>query len=211
MYGSYYIYFPTYIFYHSECIHVKVFFGQNAFRGKKYQNAYFEYLHSFLMFLIHRWINMLLSFFLPGELMNAFLLSLTGNGSIIPPIYPVYVEFIWELIWLTDPLTADSLECLNASRFFITCVGSTLYQNSKHIFSEMKLCGLVLHFYIHVSVSDLYIPADRSCEYMNRSQIHECGNWETEHYNSVLKIMWPWEVSFLGIHKSEPDTYIGFS
>jgi hypothetical protein len=30
--------------------------------------------------------------------------------------------------------------------------------------------------------------ADRSWEYINRSQIHECGNWETEHYNSVLEI-----------------------
>jgi hypothetical protein len=30
--------------------------------------------------------------------------------------------------------------------------------------------------------------AGRSWEYINRSQIHECGNWETEHYNSVLEI-----------------------
>jgi hypothetical protein len=33
------------------------------------------------------------------------------------------------------------------------------------------------------------------------------GNWETEHYNSVLEIT----VSFLGKHKWEPDIYIGFS
>jgi hypothetical protein len=31
--------------------------------------------------------------------------------------------------------------------------------------------------------------ADQSLEYINCSQIHECGNWETEHYNSVLEIM----------------------
>ncbi len=31
-------------------------------------------------------------------------------------------------------------------------------------------------------------PAVWSWEYINRSQIHECGNWETEHYNSVLEI-----------------------
>ncbi len=30
--------------------------------------------------------------------------------------------------------------------------------------------------------------ADRSWEYINRSKIHACGNWETEHYNSVLEI-----------------------
>jgi hypothetical protein len=34
----------------------------------------------------------------------------------------------------------------------------TLYPNSKHIVPEMKLRGLVSNFYIHVSVSDLYIP-----------------------------------------------------
>jgi hypothetical protein len=33
--------------------------------------------------------------------------------------------------------------------------------------------------------------ADRLWEYINHSQIHECGNWETEHYNSVLEIKRP--------------------
>jgi hypothetical protein len=33
------------------------------------------------------------------------------------------------------------------------------------------------------------------------SQIYECRNWETEHYNSVLEIT----DSFLGVHKLEPD------
>jgi hypothetical protein len=32
-------------------------------------------------------------------------------------------------------------------------------------------------------------------------------NWETEHYDSVMEI----SVSILGIHKWEPDIYIGFS
>ncbi len=32
-------------------------------------------------------------------------------------------------------------------------------------------------------------------------------NWETEHYTYVLKL----SVSFLGIHKGEPDICIGFS
>ncbi len=36
-------------------------------------------------------------------------------------------------------------------------------ENSKQIFPEMKLRGIFTHFYIHVSVSDLYIPThDRS-------------------------------------------------
>jgi hypothetical protein len=42
---------------------------------------------------------------------------------------------------------------------------------------------------------------------MNLLQIYEFRNWETEHYNSFLEII----VSFLGIHKWEPDIYIGFS
>ena len=33
--------------------------------------------------------------------------------------------------------------------------------------------------------------ADRSWEYIYRSQIHGCGNWETEHYNSVLELTRP--------------------
>ncbi len=44
-------------------------------------------------------------------------------------------------------------------------------------------------------------------KYINLSQIYECRNWKTEHYNSVLEIT----VSFLGIHNWEPDFYIGFS
>ncbi len=43
--------------------------------------------------------------------------------------------------------------------------------------------------------------------YINSSQIYECRNWETEHYNSVLELT----VSFLGIHKLEPGIYIGSS
>jgi hypothetical protein len=38
--------------------------------------------------------------------------------------------------------------------------------------------------------------------------MHEFGNWETEHYNSVSEQ--GRAVSILGIYKSEPDIYIGF-
>ncbi len=63
-------------------------------------------------------------------------------------------------------------------------------KNSEQIFPEMKLRGLVPNFYIHVYGSNLYIPTIglpillycvavlRSWEYINRSQIHECRNWE---------------------------------
>ncbi len=89
-----------------------------------------------------------------------------------------------------------------------------------YVFLFWELSGLSPNFHIHVYVSDLYVPgicphmyfpaeeyADRSWKYINLSKIYECRNWETEHYNSVLEIT----VSFLGIHKWEPDIYIGFS
>jgi hypothetical protein len=65
----------------------------------------------------------------------------------------------------------------------------TKNENWKQIFPEKELRGHSLNFHIHVSVSDLYISridlptvfccrkyVDRSWEYMNSSQTHECGN-----------------------------------
>jgi hypothetical protein len=65
----------------------------------------------------------------------------------------------------------------------------------RKIDSERVKAGSILpvsdvpNFHIHVSVIDLYIPkigphiflqekANRSWEYINRSQAHECGNWD---------------------------------
>ncbi len=63
-------------------------------------------------------------------------------------------------------------------------------ENLKQIFPEKEYRGLSPNFHIHVSVSELqYIfqrwvclfcwrkYVDRSWEYINRSQTHECGNW----------------------------------
>jgi hypothetical protein len=61
-------------------------------------------------------------------------------------------------------------------------------ENLKQIFPGKNYRGLSPNFHIHVSVSELYIPTmglpfcwrkymDRSWEYINRSQTHECGNW----------------------------------
>ncbi len=75
--------------------------------------------------------------------------------------------------------------------------------------------GLSPNFHIHVSVTDLPIyifparvhifPCIRIgkpiLEIINLSQVYECRNWETEHYNSD----WEITVSFLGIHKWGPD------
>jgi NOL1/NOP2/fmu family ribosome biogenesis protein len=58
------------------------------------------------------------------------------------------------------------------------------------MFPEKKLRSLVHNFNIHVSASDFYIPTigpsillqpkekEQSWEYINRSQKHECRNWQ---------------------------------
>ena len=61
-------------------------------------------------------------------------------------------------------------------------------ENLKQLFPEKEYWGLSPNFHIHVSVSELYISTvglpflleeyvDRSLEYINLSQTHECGNW----------------------------------
>ncbi len=65
------------------------------------------------------------------------------------------------------------------------------------VFLFWEFRGLSHNFYFHVSVSDLLIPricphisctiqADRSWEYINRSQTHERGNWDCVRAISVL-------------------------
>jgi hypothetical protein len=76
------------------------------------------------------------------------------------------------------------------------CLHSCIYE--RMIYSQYRSAYLTAAKY-----------ADRSWEYINCSQIHECGNWETEHYNFVLEIMRTGSFIY-GIHKSEPDIYIGF-
>jgi hypothetical protein len=59
----------------------------------------------------------------------------------------------------------------------------------RKIFPENELRGHSPNFHIHVSVSDLYIPTidlpillHEICglclSFVNRSQTHECGNWD---------------------------------
>ncbi len=68
----------------------------------------------------------------------------------------------------------------------------TTTENSKQIFLFWELRGHIPNFHIHVSVIYLYISTvdlpillqecwnyvDQSWEYINRSQIHECANWD---------------------------------
>jgi hypothetical protein len=84
----------------------------------------------------------------------------------------------------------------------IFCFVMHCTENPIYVFPEMKLRGLVPFSNIHVSqsVRNSFIPRlvllfgcskiDGSVlgiYSINRSHIHECGNWETEHYNSVLE------------------------
>jgi hypothetical protein len=82
-------------------------------------------------------------------------------------------------------------------------------ENPIYVFLVWELRGLSPNFHIHVSVSDLYIPRIGPQIFLqqNRQTDPDCRNWNTEHFNSVLEIT----VSFLGIHKWEPDIHIGFS
>jgi hypothetical protein len=80
---------------------------------------------------------------------------------------------------------------------------AALDQRSIYVFPEMKLRGLVPNSYIHVSVSDLYIPGIG----------HRYMNVEIGRQNIIIRF-WKYrgcKVSFLVINKSEPYIYIGFS
>jgi hypothetical protein len=56
-------------------------------------------------------------------------------------------------------------------------------ENPIYVFTEIKLCGFVPNYYIHASMSDLYIPRIGLPIWL-----HECGNWKTKQYTSVLEI-----------------------
>ncbi len=76
------------------------------------------------------------------------------------------------------------------------------FPEMKLLFPKQNYNALSPRSYTHISVRDLYISriglpilltgkyVDRSWEYINRSQIHECGNWD-----------WSCAIPRKGIHK----------
>ncbi len=73
---------------------------------------------------------------------------------------------------------------LTIARDMVHCKGNSVY-----MFLFWELRGLSPNFYIHVSVSDLYIPrigphisssrnGSSILGIIIRSQTHECGNWD---------------------------------
>jgi hypothetical protein len=78
---------------------------------------------------------------------------------------------------------------LNVFKLRVHCTENLIY-----LYPEMNLRCLVPNSYIHVSLSDLYFPRFGLPIWLqkigrlilgiyciNRRQIHECENWETEH------------------------------
>ncbi len=81
--------------------------------------------------------------------------------------------------------------CTDDIKLFLT-LWFMLYctENPTYVFPEMKLRGLITNSYFHIFERFVYIfPAsfaaaksvDGSWEYINCSQIHDCGKWETVH------------------------------
>jgi hypothetical protein len=80
------------------------------------------------------------------------------------------------------------------------CCSTHCTENSKQIFSEMKLRGLIPNFYIQISEQFIYshnrsaffavlrLRTDRGNTYINCSQKHECRNWERGRAFSFLGI-----------------------
>jgi hypothetical protein len=96
--------------------------------------------------------------------------------------------------------------------------------NQIYVFPEMKLRALVPKSFIHVSVSNFYIPRIGLPMWLQQNK-----NRQTDHMNifitqryinadlgrkNIIFLFWKLRgctVSFLGIHKSEPDIYTRFS
>ncbi len=99
------------------------------------------------------------------------------------------------IFWRDAKTKKVFLQCVEAEgqAYFMQSMLPTLQRqnadNLKQIFPEKEYRGLSPNFHIHVSLSELYKFSrwvclfcwrkyvDRSWEYINRSQTHECGNW----------------------------------
>ncbi len=113
------------------------------------------------------------------------------------------VRFLLPAVKAEIPLTAEIMLWIRNDLYsYYLSVIPHCKSNSVYIFLFWELRGLSPNFYIHVSVSDLYIPrigphisssrtAVQSWEYIIHSQTHECGNWD-----------WGPDIPFLGILSS---------
>ncbi len=131
--------------------------------------------------------------------------------GLIPNFYiSTFLHSLTEIRNRVFLLDRDQESLFTLKRILVTAVSRHCTENLKHLFPEMKLRGLIPNFYIHVSVSNLYI-FPQSVLGRNRSQIHESGNWETEHNNYVLEITRPRSFISGNTHKSVPGICSRFS
>ncbi len=117
------------------------------------------------------------------------------NGFSSPTFRPfcIYLPSIFPCWWIVT----NCFRCL----CFLPAIHCT--KNLIYIFLEIKLCCLNPSSYIHVSVSDFYIPTisliwlqqnrqtDPGNMTINLSQKHECWKWERDHAVSFLGIFVP--------------------
>jgi hypothetical protein len=107
-----------------------------------------------------------------------------GLRAAVPPI-PLSLSFTNGLLHLLYHCTVTREAACD-----LACHTGKAKFRKFQIFAENELRGFSPNFHIHVSVSDLYLYitidrsaysaagkyVDRSWEYINRSQTHECGN-----------------------------------
>ncbi len=68
-----------------------------------------------------------------------------------------------------------------------------MYSQKRNCTPSLSPSSSVCERFIYSQDRSTYLAAakqtDRSWKYINLSQIYECRNWETEHYNYFLEIM----------------------
>jgi hypothetical protein len=105
-------------------------------------------------------------------------------------VKPIWVDTISEITNGLCRICILAMACL----WGVHCIENPIY-----VFPEMKLRSLVPSFlyaciceqFIHSQDRSAYLAAAKQAdgfwEFINCSQIKECGSWEAEHYNSVLE------------------------
>jgi hypothetical protein len=150
------------------------FFQQNA-QVKKFRFLKFEFLISISLPSVCRSVPNVLK----GQCQEILYIKSRTVNDVAWSNYRKFVcdRFGSRLAWRTKFFNSlPNSNWLAVGKIRAHCTANQIY-----VFPKMKLRGLVPNSYIHVSVSDFYI-------FQDRSRIHECGNWETEHYNSFLEI-----------------------
>ncbi len=111
-------------------------------------------------------------------------------GSGIPHYVPVHsAPFPAPTAWFVLHAFVHRV-LIPLSKLYVTGPSHTANKIRCMYSQEWNCAASFLNYHIHVSVSNLYItaisPPDRSWEYINRSQIQECRNWEGTRLRSFI-------------------------